>query len=42
MTGETFRGVFTIPSTPFAEDLEIGWDGESIQYGTPTWIQNKS
>lgn len=27
MTGEAFRGVFTIPSTPFAEDLEVDWDG---------------
>jgi dihydrodipicolinate synthase/N-acetylneuraminate lyase len=27
MSPEPFRGVFTIPSTPFAEDLEVDWDG---------------
>ena len=27
MSQDTFRGVFTIPSTPFAEDGEIDWPG---------------
>ncbi len=27
MSSEPFRGVFTIPSTPFTEDLEVDWDG---------------
>lgn len=27
MSGEAFRGVFTIPATPFSEDLEVDWAG---------------
>ena len=28
MSSAAFRGIFTIPATPFTEDLEIDWEGE--------------